>query len=128
MTGCIDYIYPMIFPKACCSRGCTCNTSFLLLSHPIHCCGTFVDFTYLMGFSGVVQYTLGSRCFTGIYVCNNSNISYLLKWVCDVRAFCHISSWVLIPCKMGKSSVSVSHFMSVVSFLNSISCTVESHI
>jgi hypothetical protein len=46
-----------------------CNTSFLLLSHPVHCCSTIVYFTNV-----TYQYKkpLSCCCFTSINVSSNS--------------------------------------------------------
>ena len=57
-----------------CSR-CDCDTTFLLLFHPVHSSGTLVGLTDLMVDTGVEQNTLGSGCLTGIDVRHDTDIS-----------------------------------------------------
>jgi len=51
------------------------DTTLLLLSHPVHCCGTVVNLTDLVVNTGVEKDTLGGRCFTGIDMSHNTDIS-----------------------------------------------------
>ena len=49
--------FSIFFGKLPCTSRCSrsnCNTSFLFLFHPIHCCGPIVDFTNFMAFASII--------------------------------------------------------------------------
>ena len=75
VTWCINDIDSVIFPETSCRSRSNCNTSFLLLSHPVHSCCTFVNFTNLVSLTCIEQYSLSCCCFTSINVSHYSNIS-----------------------------------------------------
>jgi hypothetical protein len=52
-----------------------CNTSLLLLSHPVHGCSTFMSITNFIVNTGIIQDTLGGGSFTSIDVSHNTDIS-----------------------------------------------------
>ena len=72
----IDGIF-IILPlpaRFCCSRR-NCNTTLLLLLHPVHCRCTIVHFSNLVRNTCVVQDTLCCCSFTSINVSRNTNVS-----------------------------------------------------
>ena len=79
VAGGVDDIDSMACPVASSSSGGNCDTSLLLLSHPVHCCRTIVSFTYLMVYTGIEKDTLGGSCFTCIDVSHDTNISCFFK-------------------------------------------------
>ena len=56
------------------------DTSLLFLFHPIHGGRTFVDFTNLVRFTGVIQNTFGASSFTRIYMSHDTDVTVLLQW------------------------------------------------
>ena len=72
-----------------CSRG-NCNSSFLLLFHPIHCGRTVIDLTDFMNASCIIKDALGSCGLPCINVCHDAEIAPLIKGDC----FGHVSLYV----------------------------------
>ena len=66
-------------PVTSSSSGSNCNTSFLLLCHPVHCSGTVVCFTYAVSFTGIKKDTFCRCSFTGIDVSHDTDISCMFK-------------------------------------------------
>ena len=62
------------------------DTALLLLLHPVHGGGAFVDFADLVSSAGVVEDALGRGGFTGINVGHDADVSHFLKW----NRACHI--------------------------------------
>ena len=71
----------MIFqsPMASGSCRCNCDTSLLLLLHPVHGSGTFVSITNFIIDTGIVKNTLGQCSFTSIDVSHDTDISGSLQ-------------------------------------------------
>ena len=64
-------------PSPICSCGCRSNrdTTFLLLCHPVHCCGTIMNLAQLMSFTCVEQDTLRCGSFTSIDVSHDAKVT-----------------------------------------------------
>ena len=86
VTRCIDDVDSVVIPLACCSSGSDCNTSFLFLFHPVHCCITFVCVTDFVITACVEQNTFCQSCFTSVDVRHDTNVSGSFQGVCSV---CH---------------------------------------
>jgi hypothetical protein len=76
MPGRVDNIDNRIFPSAGRSSGGNGYTPFLLLAHPIHSSGTFIDFSHAMNLSRVEKDPLGGSSLAGVYMGHNADISY----------------------------------------------------
>ena len=63
-------------------RRSDCNTAFLLIRHPVHNCFTVMDFTYLMGATGIVKDPFCYGGFAGINMGDDADIAYILYFVC----------------------------------------------
>jgi hypothetical protein len=63
----------------CGSSGSDGNTSLLLLSHPVHGCGTVMRVTHFVNTTRIEKNTFGRGCFTCIDVSHDTNISGMLK-------------------------------------------------
>ena len=68
-------------PVTCCSGRSNCNTSFLLLLHPVHGSSTFMSITDFIVNTSIIKNTLCQCCFTSIDMSHDSNISGSLKWI-----------------------------------------------
>ena len=75
MAGSVDYIDAVSLPEAGRSGGGNCDTSLLLLLHPVHSSGAVVRFAELMGDTRLEKNSLGSGSFTGIDMSHNTDIS-----------------------------------------------------
>ena len=75
VTRCVDDVDTVTLPEASGSSGCDRDTALLLLSHPVHRSGAVMSFSHLVVNTGVEKNTLGSRCFTGIDMSHNTDIS-----------------------------------------------------
>ena len=75
VAGSVDYIDAVPFPEACGSGGGNCDTSLLLLLHPVHSCGAVMRFAELMVDTRIEKNSLGSGSFTGIDMSHNTDIS-----------------------------------------------------
>ena len=62
-------------PESRCRGGSNRNSPFSFLFHPIHNGVAFVNFSDFMRNTRVKKHALGYRCFSGIYVRDNSNIA-----------------------------------------------------
>ena len=79
MPRCVNNINVIISPAAsCCSRG-NGNTTLLLLLHPVHSSGAFMDFADLMRNTGIIQDTFCCCGFAGVNVCHDADISIFFK-------------------------------------------------
>ena len=101
VSGSIDNIDSVLLPVCSSSSRSNCDTSFLLLLHPVHRSRTVVCLTDLVVDTGVEQDTLGSSCLTCVDVSHDTNItghfksyvsshisSVLLITTCNVRKLC----------------------------------------
>ena len=72
----VDFIrITSIFPSCSCSSRCNSDTTFLLLSHPVHCSSTIMNLTYFVSQSGIEQDTFRSSSFSGIDVSHDTDIT-----------------------------------------------------
>ena len=69
----ISLVVPL--PVTCCSSRSNSNTTFLLLSHPVHCCGTVMHLTYLVCLTGVEENTLRRCGLSGIDVSHDTDVT-----------------------------------------------------
>ena len=75
VTRGINDIDTVTLPETGGSSRSDCDTTLLLLSHPVHCCCTVMCFTHLVVNTGVEKDTLGRSCFTGIDMSHDTDIS-----------------------------------------------------
>src|SRR4029077_18544032 len=61
------------------------DAPLLLLLHPVHHRGAFMDFANLVGAAGVIEDALGRGGLTGINVGHDPDVAHLLEWGCS----CH---------------------------------------
>jgi hypothetical protein len=74
----VDDVDPMLAPLACgCRRGDR-DAPFLLLLHPVHDGGAFVNLAHLVGAAGVVEDALGRRRLAGVDVRHDPDVAGLL--------------------------------------------------
>ena len=81
MSGCIDNVDTILLPVAGCSGGGDCDTSLLLLLHPVHRSSTVVNFAELMCLARIEKYSFRSGGLTRIDMSHYTNISGTLKWI-----------------------------------------------
>ncbi len=65
VARCINDVDLMFLPVACCGGSGNCDTSLLLLHHPVHGCSAFVHFTNLVRFTRVVKNALRASGLVG---------------------------------------------------------------
>ncbi len=65
----------LIFPTAACRSRGDCDSSFLLLLHPIHRSRAIVDFANLVNSTGVEEDSLCGGCLARVNVCDDADIS-----------------------------------------------------
>ena len=75
----VDDVESVTLPVASSSSGGDCDTSLLLLCHPVHRSCTLVSFSNFMVYTGIKQDTLGRGCFTGVNMSHDTNISGILQ-------------------------------------------------
>ena len=75
MTRGVDNIDSVTLPEGCGRSGGDCDTSLLLLSHPVHRSSTIVSFTDLVVYTSIEQDTLGGGCLTCVDVRHDTNIT-----------------------------------------------------
>ena len=68
------------------------DTALLLLLHPVHGGGAFMDFADLVGPAGVIEDALGRGGLTGIDVRHDADISHFLEW----NRACHKSVLLIV--------------------------------
>ena len=81
VSGGIYNVDTVTFPVAGRSGRGNCDTSFLLLLHPVHRRGTVMRFTDFMCFTGIEKYSFRRGGFTRIDMSHYTNISGTLKWI-----------------------------------------------
>ena len=75
MAGRVDNVDAMTFPDTGgCRRG-NGNPTFLFLNHIVHGRGAIVYFADAMYFTCEIKHTFGCRCFTGVDVSHDADIS-----------------------------------------------------
>ena len=75
MAGRVDNVDAMTFPDAGgCRRG-NGDTAFLFLNHVVHGGGAVVYFADAMYFTCKIKHAFGCRCFTGVDVSHDADIS-----------------------------------------------------
>ena len=79
VTGGVDDVDTVTLPRSCCSSRCDRDTTLLLLNHPVHGSGTFVNLTHLTVDTRVVEDSFGSRCFTSVDVSHDTDISCVFE-------------------------------------------------
>ena len=114
VTGCINYIDTVrvcldlcgivvkvgVHPVARCRSGGNCNTSFLLLRHPVHSGRALMSLTELMRFTRVEQDTLCCGRFTGVNMRHDPDIANpferIFSWhrISSLLTFCVVNSFV----------------------------------
>ena len=121
VARCINDIDSMAFPEASCSSRSDCNTSLLLLIHPVHCCGTVVCFTDFVVNAGIVKNTLGSSSLTRINVSHNTNVSCLFK---SYFSWHNILLGLVngLISEMSKCLVCFCHLVCILTLLNCSAC------
>ena len=122
VTGSVNDVYAMVLPKTGCRSGCDCDSSLLLLLHPVHCCGAIVRFAYFMSFSCIEQDTLCCGCFAGVNVRHDTNVSGHLKrylsWHKNLRIILKYSFIMRrLPPEMCKCLVGLCHLVSILTLL-----------
>src|SRR5207245_5388610 len=75
----VDDVDPMVLPKAGRRRGGDRDSPLLLLRHPIHRSGTFVDLADLVGAPGVIKDPLSRRRLAGIDMRHDADIPVALE-------------------------------------------------
>ena len=75
MTRGVDNIDSMVLPEGRGSSGGDCDTSLLLLNHPVHRSSTIVSFTDLVVDTSVEQDTLSCGGLAGVDVRHDTNIT-----------------------------------------------------
>ncbi len=79
VTGGVDDVDTVTLPRSCCSSRCDRDTTLLLLNHPVHCSGTFVNLTHLTVDTRVIEDSLSSRCLTRVDVSHDTDISCVFE-------------------------------------------------
>jgi hypothetical protein len=83
MTRCINDIDTVIvavhFPENSGSSRSDGNATLLFLDHPVHGSRTIMDLSYLMVYTGIIQYTLRRRGFTRVDVRHDTNVPYMCQ-------------------------------------------------
>ena len=80
VAGGVDDVQALVAPEAGGRSGRDRDATLLLLLHPVHRGGAFVDFADLMGLAGVVEDPLGRRRLPGIDVGHDAEITVVLEW------------------------------------------------
>ena len=81
VTRSVDNVDTVAFPETRRSGGGNCDTSLLLLLHPVHGGSALMGFTYFIVYAGVVeQYTLCCGGLTSINMRHDADISCFFKW------------------------------------------------
>ena len=72
----IDSVFLVVtHPETGRCGGCNRNTALLLLNHPVHCCGTVMNFTDLVSLAGIKKNTFRKCGFSRINVSHNTDIT-----------------------------------------------------
>ena len=87
VSGGIDQIDTVIFPHTGSGGRSDGNAAFLLLLHPVHRGGAFVDFAQLVIDAAIVKNTLGNGGFTGIDVSHDANVAHIAQRNLAARGF-----------------------------------------
>ena len=94
MSWGVDDVEAVIIPKAGGRSGLNRNTTFFFLIHEVGGSGSIMHFTQFVNLAGQLEDTFGGRGFSGIHVCENTDISVsgevchcldLSSWVGDER-------------------------------------------
>ena len=126
MTGSVDYIESVTFPVCSSRSGSDGNTSFLLLSHEVHGCSAFVCFTEFMVNTGVIQYTLGGRCFARVDMSHYADIAVKLNGVLSGHLLILSKMRFLpLPSEMSKRFIRFCHLVGVFFLLESTALIVN---
>src|SRR6185437_6371490 len=80
VTGRVDNVDLHVAPGSGGRGGSNGDAAFLLLFHPVHGGGAFVDFTDLVGSAGVIEDALGRSGLAGIDMSSDADVSHLLQW------------------------------------------------
>ena len=75
VTGSIDDVDAMILPVAGCGSGSDRDATLLLLLHPVHRRGSFVNFADLVRNTGIEQHALRRRGLTRVDVRHGADVS-----------------------------------------------------
>src|SRR5258708_101257 len=76
----IDDVDGDVAPFASCSGGGDGNAALLLLLHPVHDGGAFVDLTDLVGTPGVIEDAFSRSGLAGIDVGHDADVPHFLYW------------------------------------------------
>jgi hypothetical protein len=79
MTGCIDYVDPMVFPLAGDRRGRYGYSALTLLHHPVHDRVAVVNFAHPVHHAAVKKYPLGRGGLARIDMGHYTDISYFIE-------------------------------------------------
>mmetsp|Transcript_11152 Transcript_11152/g.14697 ORF Transcript_11152/g.14697 Transcript_11152/m.14697 type:complete len:536 (-) Transcript_11152:66-1673(-) len=90
------------------------DAAFLLLLHPVHGGCTIVHLTDVVGFTSVIQDTLGTGGFTCIDVRHNTEVTVMVE--CIVA--CHRSEPLGLPAVVREGLVGLCHLVGVFALLN----------
>src|SRR5699024_10289412 len=104
----------------CCGSGSDCNTSFLLLLHPVHGSSTFMSVTNLVIHTSIIKDTLGQCSLTSIDMSHDTNISGSLKWIFSSSQV----SFLLLESVMCESLISFCHLMHIFFLLYRCACVI----
>ena len=109
-------------PKCRSSSRSNCYTPLLLLFHPIHSCSTIMNFSNIVLFTCVVKNAFRTSCFTCINVSHDAKITIKIE-----RIFaCHLlAPFSLLPAIMAECFICICHFVSVFTFFNGRTTTVD---
>src|SRR5579863_2977086 len=80
VTGGVNDVDTVVLPETGRRGRCNRDAAFLLLHHPVHSRRPFMHLTHAVNLLGVEEDALRGRCFTSIYMSNDTNIACFLKW------------------------------------------------
>ena len=117
----IDDIETLFFPESGRRGRRDGNAALLLLLHPIHRRGAFVDLADLVAFSRVIEDPLSRRRLSGIDVRHDAEVAVVLDGVAAGHRGSVLEAFLLLPAIMREGTVGFRHLVRVFALLDCVS-------